>query len=1016
MASKIKLLIICLFLFNLKEGFTQYVVSYDSFKSSYTPHNILSNPEDNRIKELNTFTIYKIGTQFNIAISNINNPFYRRIFINDITSLPREKVGKVLDMMPTKDQINALNLLLDTWALDIIYYVSESTYNQISYKINALKNYKMEKDYNIRQLITTYNSAKEYFSKGNELVKNIKYDEANQMFTKSISLFKKSPLVTKYQLSEMLNSIAGLNASIYNYKLAITLYEQSIEIAQETQLNEQLVEALLGISDIYQALGYYDKAIQYTNRAFKIDKQKGYLERFSKYYFNLGTICENWGKYKKAVKYYENAIRIDNKLGKEYNIPSFYQSIGMVYRIWGKYDKAFEYCSKALDIVEKSGKEGTKAVIFQNIGITYYSSKQFQKAEKYYKKALDIYQKNDFSDKGRMSILLSNFGELYRLNSQFDEALKFLKIALKIEQELGREKDIAFNLIKIATVYNNLDQFDLSELYSKQAFEFFKKQRHKEGMSLSLMYLGMATWNKKNYSEAVSHISSSVKIREELRKSATGSIRRNYFASIIELYQMLISMYIDSNQSSKAFNTTEISSAKYLSEQLFHGTKENEFTSIDINTYKKNIAPKTVIIKFTNINSVESGRLVVDQDNVYSVKVSNKLLLSEFDRKFANKTNNTSENLRGKVIMLKPTQNSYNIIEEKSRLDEVIYSYRTLLTNPNKTFENNATLKYISKKLFTFLFKDIESYLVDKNEIIILPDGILAYLPFETLIMPDGKYLCEKYVIRYTQSLTISKTIATRNYLPNRKELLAVGGGLYDVKKSDFDMIKTQGQLLGLKKQIIYETQSSRNLTLSYGKLGYANWTNLPGTLAEVNAIHRLIQSSKLLTGSEASEQIIKEMSDTGKLANYKILHFATHGIVIPEVPDLSALVLSLNDTTNEDGYLTMNEIVKLKIKADFVNLSACKTGLGKILAGEGVVGLTQAFLIAGANNLSVSLWHVNDESTKEFMIAMYQSVIDDNKSYYEAINGIKRKFIIGDFGEQYKHPYYWAPFVYYGK
>jgi CHAT domain-containing protein len=118
--------------------------------------------------------------------------------------------------------------------------------------------------------------------------------------------------------------------------------------------------------------------------------------------------------------------------------------------------------------------------------------------------------------------------------------------------------------------------------------------------------------------------------------------------------------------------------------------------------------------------------------------------------------------------------------------------------------------------------------------------------------------------------------------------------------------------------------------------------------------------------GADVTEYKIKQLSKNGFLDDYKVLHFATHGLVVPEIPELSAIVLSLfrNEKNNEDGYLNMKEIAMLEIKADFVNLSACETGLGKIYGGEGVVGLTQSFLIAGANGLSVSLWQVADEST----------------------------------------------------
>jgi len=148
-------------------------------------------------------------------------------------------------------------------------------------------------------------------------------------------------------------------------------------------------------------------------------------------------------------------------------------------------------------------------------------------------------------------------------------------------------------------------------------------------------------------------------------------------------------------------------------------------------------------------------------------------------------------------------------------------------------------------------------------------------------------------------------------------------------------------------------------------------------------------------------------------LKRYRVIHFATHGLVVPEAPELSALVLSQMSTgAGHDGYLRMEEIAALDIEAEFVNLSACETGIGKIYRGEGVVGLTQSFLVGGANGLSVSLWQVADESTMEFMVGLYALAHHTDLTYDQALTEMKRRFIKG----RYAAPFYWAPFVYYGK
>ena len=212
--------------------------------------------------------------------------------------------------------------------------------------------------------------------------------------------------------------------------------------------------------------------------------------------------------------------------------------------------------------------------------------------------------------------------------------------------------------------------------------------------------------------------------------------------------------------------------------------------------------------------------------------------------------------------------------------------------------------------------------------------------------------------------------------------------------------------------------EEKRSVRSAYNQLGEGSWADLPGTLIEVNEIASIIESSDTLTGADVTESIVKSYSTSGQLANYKILHFATHGLVVPEMPELSAIVLSQfeEEKEGEDGYLRMGEIAELDIAADFVNLSACETGLGRIFGGEGIVGLTQSFLIAGANGLSVSLWQVADKSTPKFMTELYKKVRNTGIGYGQALTEVKRAFINGDYGEKYQAPYYWSPFVYYGK
>ena len=168
------------------------------------------------------------------------------------------------------------------------------------------------------------------------------------------------------------------------------------------------------------------------------------------------------------------------------------------------------------------------------------------------------------------------------------------------------------------------------------------------------------------------------------------------------------------------------------------------------------------------------------------------------------------------------------------------------------------------------------------------------------------------------------------------------------------------------------------------------------------------------LSKENSTEEKVKELFGNST-QSYKLVHFATHGFVMDGNADLSAVILNQTPATKEDGYLTANEIESLKIPADIVVLSACQTGKGMIVSGEGVQGLSSSFFVAGANALIVSMWSVSDNSTQIFMQKIYEMVKKENTTFKDAVGKIKKRFLAGEFGKEYQKPYYWAPFIYIG-
>ena len=372
------------------------------------------------------------------------------------------------------------------------------------------------------------------------------------------------------------------------------------------------------------------------------------------------------------------------------------------------------------------------------------------------------------------------------------------------------------------------------------------------------------------------------------------------------------------------------------------------------------------------------------------------------------------------------------IAVSREELIRKVGEFRSGLENPGRLDaydpERGRTL---GKLLLGEALSRIDS---DKN-IIITPDGLLNMIPFEALTAGGTKsaiqYLGEKYKISYYPSASVMATMRQYKESPKlSRPLFALGDPVYgdsDVRysrrKSDNIVLASADQTPGL------------NLRSALVRSGFS-LPRLPETRDEVLKIGALF-------GYKANDPNIKLDMDASKseilksdLGNYRFIHFATHGLLSGDIPYIlePALVLSQPGNRNpEDGFLKMSEILELKLNADAVVLSACKTALGKEIAGEGIVGLSRAFMLAGSKSVIVSLWSVESNSTAVLMKSFY-SHLKPGRSKEEALRLAKQELknqslASTDFsrgvtiaGRDKKiqtgtsHPFFWAPFILIGE
>ncbi|MFT5153899.1 MAG: pentatricopeptide repeat protein [Planctomycetota bacterium] len=576
-------------------------------------------------------------------------------------------------------------------------------------------------------------------------------------------------------------------------------------------------------------------------------------------------------------------------------------------------------------------------------------------------------------------------------------------------REAWSEDDAGRSIILRTTRLDVLGQLAMERGQLDEALKTFAEQAGiyetrgaRDGRATALSRIARVLLQKEEFEAAEEALTESLSIIEGIRLTATGAVRRNYLSNQLSSYAGLINIYIKSGKPELALRVVELMRAKRLAEEIAEASGEvpptprtSEQDPLGLEKLELPKLPEgRATLVFANLQEADFIVFVLKGDRVEAVQVHKDVNVD---------TDVARAGLTAEVRGLKVTGGKSLA---SGIMTQAVYASRALLSQRGDL----ETLKSINHQLFVQLMEPIENQLEGVRELVVVPDGILGFLPFEALVDGDGRFLVERFDIRYAPSLGVIKQLSERAYEKRPRDMLALGGALYETTGESENGAATRSSALHAASRAALD-----GVTLEdhYGALGLGEWADLPGTRDEVQRIAETIPDADVWLGAEVDEARLKDLSVRGDLGNYKFVHFATHGLSLPEAPELSAIVLSRTDDAGEDGYLTVSEVTQLDLRADLVTLSACETGLGEVFTGQGVVGLTQAFLIAGANAVSPSLWQVDDASTAELMVDTYKRAAGE-KSWGTALTEAKRAFLASSDPAR-RHPFTWAPFVYYG-
>ncbi|HSB29953.1 MAG TPA: CHAT domain-containing protein [Pyrinomonadaceae bacterium] len=332
--------------------------------------------------------------------------------------------------------------------------------------------------------------------------------------------------------------------------------------------------------------------------------------------------------------------------------------------------------------------------------------------------------------------------------------------------------------------------------------------------------------------------------------------------------------------------------------------------------------------------------------------------------------------------------------------------------------EDAAAFIAAANALYKVVIEPASSTFADKR-LMIVADGALNYVPFEVLLKsPDPGdfsslgYLVKTNEIVYSPSASVVGAIKQQRTKAVGKAMLIVADPVFNsndarARKATPSTTDSEVRGIGIQSALADVTGETGATPAKMEGLPLAR---LAGTRVEADQISKLAKTS----GGQADLWLDLEANEDNFVARdiskYRIIHVATHGLLNAERPQFTGVVLSLVGNKTNDGFLRTDEVFNLHLGGPLVMLSACETGLGKEKRGEGVMGLTRAFMYAGAPTVGVSLWSVADRSTAELMTDFYRRLLaTSDVSSTAALRGAQLAMISG---KKYSAPFYWAPFV----
>jgi CHAT domain-containing protein/uncharacterized protein HemY len=815
---------------------------------------------------------------------------------------------------------------------------------------------------------------------------------------------------------------------------ARSAFQKVLDLARKAKSPVLEASAWNAIATIYLNEGEGQKALDHAENALRLAEETDSPGVKAAALTTMGSVYRRWGELLSAQKHFSEALAINRRLGKSADVGKVLSHLGTIYQDLGELERALAVYGEALMAHRSAGDKRWEALTRLSIGQVHLKLRDPQTALASFESALGISLGQNDRDAG---LALHSVGVARLALGQTAEALEALESALLLRRKAYDRHGEASTLVELGGTYQKQGTLERAEPFLREGLDLARRINASFVEASARFGLARLHRDRGDLEGALGEIEQAIQSLESIRsdlpddrsRSSFFASKRSYYDFYIDLLMRLDGRSPGGGYAARALQASEKARARSLLDLLAQGRLVTRGISPDLLAEEAELARRLsqaqrnllLALSQKEPDGAKVERLRADVTRTEEERRDLTWKISQEHPRYAQVRypsplglSEIQALLDGETALLE-----YSLGEEGSYLFVVTREVLRVLHLPPAeeirervqevrdglvTTDRRSWPRYTraAHRLYGDLIAPALPALEGKGRLLIAPDGALHFLAFEALLTEpaDGRraallpYLLAKFAVSYVPSVSVL------SLLDGPDSPVEAGG------EPPKKLVAFADPVYGPDQEPEGEAPSARGGEEGRGLFdGLRRLPRLQGTSEEVSRIVSRYQPSevKIYRGEEANEQNVK---NNPLVESARRLHLAAHGLVDERQPELSGLSLTPTGQ-GDDGLLQVYEIFNLSLRADLVVLSACDTGLGKLVNGEGLVGLTRAFLYAGAPSVVVSLWRVRDDTVPELMVGFYEGLerLDKAEALRQAKLAMIRK------GEN-AHPYHWAPFI----